>query len=202
MTKQILISVVTGILCGYFLMPQTICSVDVSGALSGAVSIGLCAMLFLVGIDMGYEGTVFSSIKEAGLRVLVIPFSSAAGTLAAAALISVLLPVTVTQALAVGAGFGWYSLAPAIIMEKSDYLGTFSFMHNVMREIIAIILIPVVARKAGYIESAALPGAAAMDTCLPIIERQTGSDMVVYSFITGVVLSILVPVLVPVFISL
>lgn len=58
-------------------------------------------------------------------------------------------------------------------------------------------LIPVVAKKIGYIETTGMPGAAAMDVCLPIVEKSTRSDIAVYSFVSGVTLSILVPVLVP-----
>ena len=62
-------------------------------------------------------------------------------------------------------------------------------------------LIPIVAKKIGYIETCSLPGAAAMDVCLPIVEKATDSQTAVYSFVMGVVLSIAVPVLVPLFIA-
>ena len=202
MTRQILLSVVAGIICGYFFMPETAFGIEVSPVLSKAVSAGLCLMLLLVGIDMGYEGTIVSSMRQVGLRVLLIPFTSAAGALVMAFAASLVLPIAAGEALAVASGFGWYTLAPAIIMEKSEYIGTVSFMHNVMRELLGIVFIPMVAKKMGYVECASLPGAAAMDTCLPIVERATSSDTVVYSFVTGVILSILVPLLVPVFISL
>ena len=42
-----------------------------------------------------------------------------------------------------------------------------------------------------------MPGAAGMDVCLPMIERTTNSIVTIYSFINGVILTILVPVLVP-----
>ena len=64
----------------------------------------------------------------------------------------------------------------------------------------AIILIPGVARKIGYVESVTLPGASAMDVCLPIVVRATSGNTAVYSFISGTVLSFMVPVLVPLFV--
>ena len=69
-------------------------------------------------------------------------------------------------------------------------------MHNVMRELLGILLIPIIAKKIGYIETVSLPGAAAMDVCLPVVEKATRGDIAVYSFISGVVLSIAVPILV------
>ena len=62
---------------------------------------------------------------------------------------------------------------------------------------IAIILIPIVAKRIGYVEKCALKGAAAMDVCLPVVEKATNANIAVYSFVSGVVLSIAVPVLVP-----
>jgi len=40
-----------------------------------------------------------------------------------------------------------------------------------------------------------------MDVCLPIVEKATSGEIAVYSFISGLILSALVPVLVPIIIS-
>ena len=40
-----------------------------------------------------------------------------------------------------------------------------------------------------------------MDVCLPIVERATSSNTAVYSFVSGVVLSTAVPILVPLIIG-
>jgi uncharacterized membrane protein YbjE (DUF340 family) len=52
------------------------------------------------------------------------------------------------------------------------------------------------------VECTSLPGAAAMDVCLPIVEKATAPNITIYSFITGVVLSISVPIMVPLIIGL
>ena len=83
-----------------------------------------------------------------------------------------------------------------MLAEYSIEISAISFMHNVMRELLGILLLPVVAKKLGYIESTGLVGAGAMDVCLPIIVRTTSGNMAVYAFITGVVLSFSVPVMV------
>lgn len=106
------------------------------------------------------------------------------------------------EAMAVGSGFGWYTLAPLLLDPYSAEISAMSFMYNVFREMFGIILIPVVAKRIGYIECVSLPGAAAMDVCLPIVEKSAGADMVVYSFVTGTVLSASVPILVPLFIGM
>ena len=48
----------------------------------------------------------------------------------------------------------------------------------------------------------ALPGATAMDTVLPVVVSATDERMTIYSFASGMVLSLAVPVLVPAIVSL
>jgi uncharacterized membrane protein YbjE (DUF340 family) len=71
-----------------------------------------------------------------------------------------------------------------------------------MREMLGIMLIPIVAKYIGFIESTALPGGGAMDVCLPIVERATAPNIVIYSFVIGLSLSVAVPILVPLIIGL
>ena len=58
------------------------------------------------------------------------------------------------------------------------------------------------AKKIGYIEVASLPGVAGMDILIPIIEKATRQDIIVYSFAIGTMESLLVPLLVPLVIGL
>lgn len=204
MTRNILISVVLGMAFSYFFIPENIneLSVDTGSLLSNIIVTGLCLLLLFVGIDIGYEGTVIKNLKKTGARVLVFPFASIAGSLVMAFIASFILPMSWNESLAVGAGLGWYTLAPVIIMQYSPFVGAISFIHNIMRELFGIILIPLVAEKLGCLEAMSLPGSSSMDVCLPIVEKVTSGDIVVYSFITGAIMSMTVPVLVPIFISI
>jgi len=192
MTKSILISVICGIAAGYLFLPDIF--IQWSEEL---LVIGLSTVLFFVGMDIGIEGTIVTNFKKIGFRIIAFPLAIIVGTLAGAMLGSLFLPITMKDAALVGAGLGWYTLAPILLADYSTEVSAVSFMHNVMREMIGIVLIPIVAKKIGFLETVALPGAASMDVCLPIIERTTRSDIVVYSFISGVVLSIAVPTLIP-----
>ena len=192
MTKAIVCSVICGMAAGYFFLPDWF--IDISGNL---LVVGLCVLLFFVGLDIGREGTVAENFKKAGWRVLVFPFAIIIGTYAGSLVAGLLLPsLGIRDAMAVGSGFGWYTLAPVMLAEYSTSVSAVSFMHNVMRELFGILLIPIIAKKIGFIETVSLPGAAAMDVCLPVVEKATRGDIAVYSFISGVVLSIAVPVLV------
>lgn len=197
MTKGILISVVLGVLAGGWILPEAF--LEASGNL---LIVGLCLLIFFVGVDMGREGTVVSSFKKVGPRVLVFPLAIVMGTLLAAFIVSFFLPITARESMAVSAGFGWYTFAPIILAEYSAEISALSFMHNVMRELLGIVLIPVVAKYVGFVECTSLPGGGAMDVCLPIVEKATAPNITIYSFITGVVLSISVPIMVPLMIGL
>lgn len=194
MTIIVICSVVIGGLVGFLVLPESF--LDISEHI---LTVGLSVLLFFVGIDIGTDGTAFQKLKKVGFRILVFPFTIALGTLAGAAVGSLFLPISVQESLTVGAGFGWYSLAPIIISEKSAELSAISFMHNVLREFIALLAIPIVAKSVGYVETIALPGAAAMDVCLPLVEKSTSAEVAIYSFISGVVLSAAVPITVPIF---
>lgn len=197
LTKWIVAAVLLGMLAGRFLLPEA-----VTARCGTAISLGLYVLLFLVGLDMGRQGTMLSDIRAAGLKVLLVPLAVAVGTLGAAALVGLLLPLPVRDAMAAAAGFGWYSLAPTLLAPYSLTLSAVAFLANVMREIFSIVAIPFVAKHVGYIECAGLPGAAAMDTVLPVVVGATHERVTIYSFASGVILSLAVPILVPTLIAL
>ena len=197
LTKRIVVAVVLGMAVGYFIIP------DNATAWCGTViDFGLYLLLFLVGMDMGRQGNVLRDIRAAGFKVLLIPLAVVVGTLLFALPAGLLLPLGAKDAMAASAGFGWYSLAPTLLAPYSLSVSAIAFLSNVMREIFSIVAIPFVARYVGYLECVALPGAAAMDTVLPVVIGATHERITIYSFVSGVILSLLVPVLVPLIILL
>ncbi len=201
MTILIVCCVAAGILCGYFIC-RNIFDFDVFNETAGmAITVELCVLLIFVGLDLGLEGQVINNFKRVGLKIVAIPIAIAVGTLAGGAIAGLILPMPVNETVAVSAGLAWYSLGSAILLDAGLVsAGAISFMHNVMRELCAIIFIPIVARHIGYVEALALPASPAMDVCLPLVERSTSGTVAVYSFISGFVLSMAVPFLVPLFI--
>ena len=204
MTIIILISIFIGMLFGYFVIRDAFAdNMEVFEYGAGIlVKVGLVLLLFFIGVDLGIEGTLIENFKSAGLRIMVFPLAIIIGTLIGALAMGLLLGMGARESLAIGAGFGWYTLAPGIIMEAGYMTASaVSFLHNVMRELASIIFIPLVAKKIGYLESTGMAGAASMDVCLPIVEKATRSDIAIYAFVSGFVLSILVPVIVPLIIG-
>ena len=197
LTVMIVFFVAIGIAAGYFVLPQAF--IAWTGTL---LTISLCILLVLIGIDIGTAGTLAVNFRSAGWRVLVFPFVSMAAMVIGSFIASLILPMGLQDSLCVGSGFAWYSLAPVMLAEYSTRVSAISFMHNVFREIMGILLVPIVARRVGYIECYGLPGSTSMDVCLPIIERSTSSDVAVYSFINGAIVSASVPFLVSIFMNL
>ena len=202
-TVMILFSVAAGMILGYFTVPRIFADTADFQDMSGNwMVIGICILLGFVGFNLGLEGNVIKSLKKAGIRVVLFPLAAIAGSLILGALYGLVSPLTVREAVAVSAGFGWYTLAPGVIGEAGHAVaGAVSFMHNVIRETLGIIIIPLAAKKIGYIEATSIPGVAAMDICLPIVERSCRSETVVYSFCMGMMMSAAVPLLVPLIIG-
>lgn len=200
MSWIILIAVGIGILAGYFVVRERISDQAAFESATGLMmTIGLCLLLHVIGIDMGVSGTVVKQLKNIGPRIIAFPVAVMVGTTLIGAVIGLVFDdLTVGESLAISYGFGWYTFAPVSITNAGHVVaGAVSFMHNVFREMSGIVLIPMLANRIGYIEVTALTGVAGMDICLPIVERATKQEIIVYSFIIGMTEGFLVPILVP-----
>jgi uncharacterized membrane protein YbjE (DUF340 family) len=162
----------------------------------------LNALLFLVGMQFAQAGISF---KEAALRpeTLAVPFATAVGSLAAAFAIAPAFGLGLGRALALQSGFGWYSLSGVLIADLGDpALGSAAFLANLLRESFALVLIPFLARTRIPLAAIGAGGATAMDVTLPLIEQGLGPASVPIAFASGALLSLAVPVLVPLFFGL
>ena len=194
MSLAILVVLVLGIGAGYFL-PE-----NISGLIDSASSYMLLVLLFSVGIDMGLNKEVFARIRELGCKILLIPFGVVVGSLCGGALTSFLVNLSLKEGLAISAGLGWYSLSGILITEAGNPVaGTIAFLSNVFREMLTFIVVPFIASHMNDYCAIAPAGATAMDTTLGIISRNTNATIAVLSFVSGVICTLLVPVLVPIF---
>lgn len=197
MSISIILSVVFGILAGLLVFPETF--VQHIGLI---IDIGLCMLLFFVGMDIGRNKEIINQIKSNGYKILLVPMGVALGSIVGSVLGGYALGLPFNESSAIGAGFGWYTLSAIELSKYSVETGALAFITNVCREVFALISIPYIAKYLGKLEAIAPAGATAMDTSLPIISKATDANTAVISFITGVVLSTLVPILVPILISL
>ena len=199
MTILILAFTVIGLIAGYFVVRNNAGLMAAFEVSNGHImTVGLCLLMLSIGLGMGLDGTVLTYLKQAGFRVLVFPVVVILATTVGGFVISLIYSdLSIGESLAICYGFGWYTFAP-IAISNAGYVmaGAISFLHNVIRELAGIVLMPILAKRIGYLEVAAIPGVAAMDVCLPIIERVTRQDIIIYSFLIGFSQAIFVPVLV------
>ena len=190
-------SVILGIILGLFFKNETFLSKS-----NLIVDIGLCLLLFFVGIDIGKNSNFFVNLKSFGKKIWLLPFSTLIGTLLGGAISSFFINMKMTETILISSGLGWYSLSAIEISKVDPRLGSLAFLSNVFREVLAIVLIPYISKKLGGFESISAAGAPAMDTVLPIISKFNTPDIAIASFFSGVILTGAVPILVPLLISL
>ncbi|WP_324270580.1 lysine exporter LysO family protein [Fusobacterium polymorphum] len=166
------------------------------------IQFGLYLLLFFIGIDIGKNDNILNDLKKLNKKVLFLPFITIISSLAGGAVASILLSLSVGESVAVSAGMGWYSFSAIELSKVSVELGGIAFLSNIFRELLAIFLIPVIAKKIGSFESVSVAGATAMDSVLPIINRSNPAEISIISFYSGLVISIIVPILIPILVNI
>lgn len=198
MTLLVIGAIAIGALAGFWLLPQ-----EVVGYLDTVTTAALCLMLVGIGLDLGSRRETWARLRALGWKVLLIPLLIAVGSLVGAVAGGFLLGLPVNESSAIGAGFGWYSLSGVLLAKiYSVETGALAFMTNVSREVIAFVLIPVLAVKLGHLVAISPGGATTMDTTLPLISKATDADTTIIAMVSGTALSAMVPLLVPLLIRL
>lgn len=155
----------------------------------------LVALVFAIGIDLRAAGISLRQLllNRRGLLIaLTVVVSSMPVGLAAAWYFE--LPWA--AGLAMTSGYGWYSLSGALIGDGlNPVLGSTAFMVDMGRELLTLLLIPVLMTRSpaaiiGY------AGATAMDFSLPMLQRAGGNQIVPVAIASGFILSLLCPLLV------
>ena len=188
-------ALIVGVLCAQFWFSPELCE-----ALNPFSDVMLAILIFSVGIDIGQNREVFKGLRRIGFRALLIPAAEIVGTLIPGTLAGMALGFPMNVSAGISAGFGWYSLSAVMLTDLvSPQVGTIAFLSNIFREIIAIILIPLLAKYVGKYTAIAPAGATSMDTTLSIVKKYTSDEVAVVSILNGVLLTALVPVLVTVF---
>lgn len=164
----------------------------------------LCGLMFCVGISIGCNPKTLKSFRSLNPRLALLPIMTIIGTLCGCGAASIFLSGrSLTDCLAVGSGFGYYSLSSIFITEyKGAELGTIALLSNITREIIALLGAPFLVRYFGKLAPIAAGGATTMDTTLPIITQYSGQQYVIVSIFHGFLVDFSVPFLVTLFCSL
>lgn len=171
---------------------------------SGMAMYALYALIFSVGFSVGNNPDILKEFKKLNPRLALLPVMTIFGTLAATALLGIVLPHrTVPETMAVGSGFAYYSLSSVLITEYiGAELGTVALISNIVREFITLVSAPLLVRWFGSLAAISSGGATTMDVTLPAIVRASGKKYTVLSMYHGFVVDFTVPFLVTFFCSL
>ena len=189
---------ILGTLCGLFdVLPFQLAETDVS-------YYALCGLMFCVGISVGNDPQTLQNFRKLNPRLIFLPIMTILGTLAGSAVVSLILSQrSVTDCLAIGSGFGYYSLSSIFITEyRGAEMGTIALLANISREILTLLSAPLLVRWFGNLAPISAGGATTMDTTLPIITQTAGQQFVVISIFHGFVVDFSVPFLVTLFCSI
>lgn len=157
----------------------------------------LAALMFSVGFSLGHQPDNIQQFRRIHSRVLFLPLTTVVGTFLGVLILSFFSERSVFDFLAVGSGFGYYSLSSILITEyKGIELGTIALLANILREIITLLFAPVMVKYFGKLAPIAGGGATTMDTTFPIIIRTSGKEFSVVSIYHGFVMDLSVPFLV------
>lgn len=178
-----------GSFCGFNeLLPSCIKDWDLS-------FYALCGLMFFVGVSIGNDPKTLKSFHSLNPRLMLLPIVTVVGTLAGCAVASIFLTKhSSLDCMAVGAGFGYYSLSSIFITEyKGPELGTIALLSNILREVITLLCTPLFVRYFGKSSPISVGGATTEDTTLAIITRYSGQEYAVISIFHGVIIDFFVP---------
>lgn len=158
----------------------------------------LCALLLCVGIGIGSDRNIVTKFKSLDVRMALLPLGTALGTFAGSLVVSFILSGrSPLDCLAVGSGFGYYSLSCIFITEyKGAELGTIALLANIIREMVTLLLSPVLTKVFGPLAPISSGGVTSMDTTLPIIMASSGEQYSAVSIFHGFILDFSIPFLV------
>ncbi len=128
--------------------------------------------------------------------------AAAAGAVASAAVVALVVPFGASAVFASVLGFGWYSLAAPLVANRlGAALGLFAFLVNFLREAATILLAPRLGARLRGEGLAALGGATSMDTTLYFVVTYGDAEAGSLALASGLVLTAAASLLVPLLLS-
>jgi uncharacterized membrane protein YbjE (DUF340 family) len=180
--------------------------------LGGSLSlVVLYALMFQVGIGIGSDSRLKEILRSITPRTILVPCATIVGTIISTFHISfAIVRWSATEVMAVGCGFGYFSLSSILVsslkeahigLQAAAELGTITLIANVFRELMTLLLAPLMVRWFSPLGPICAGGATTIDVTLPVITRFSGRDWLFVSILHGVVVDFSVPFLVPFFCS-
>lgn len=160
----------------------------------------LLVFILLIGVELAH-----THFDRAWLswKILVVPLAAFIGSgLAALLCIPLLQSYTANEILALAQGYGWYSMSGILLSQiHSPQLGSIALLTDLFREVFAILLMYCIGWRfpRSAISSA---GATSMDVTLAMVKQSCGTHYVPHAMMSGLILTLLAPLLISFFIFL
>ena len=125
--------------------------ITVSEQVSDFSFYALAGLMACVGASIGSDPQTLRNFRALNPRLVLLPIGTILGTLAATAVASLLLSErSLTDCLAVGSGFAYYSLSSIFITEyRGAELGTIALLSNICRELLTLLAAPYLGQRPG-----------------------------------------------------
>lgn len=168
--------------------------------MDATVTYSLYLLIFFTGIGIGRQNTL-DLIKKYHIFVLIIPLVAMLGSMLMGFLVSLLIKgINTEYAVAISSGMGYYSISAIITSQNlGEIVGVMALFTNLLRELITMLFAPLMVKWFGPLAPIGSGGATAMDTTLPFIKKSSGNEYAIIGFISGVILTILVPIVTAIF---
>ncbi len=194
------------ILLGSFLLGLALGGIDLVPTAIVESDLGnylLYLLLFLVGLSVGNDRDTIRGFRQLSPRLLALPFLTIIGSMCGGVVAALLLGQSLYEMLAVSQGLAYYSLSSILITEKLGItLGAIALFSNVFRELLTLLLAPLLVKYLGPLAPIAAGGATTMDVSLPAILNASGKEYLVPAIYHGFVCDFSVPIFVTLFIEL
>ncbi len=160
----------------------------------------LLVFIGFIGVELAY--THFDR-TWLSWKILIVPLAAIFGSLIAAFFCFMLLTgYSLNEVIALSQGYGWYSMSGILFTKlHSTELGGIALLTDLFREIFAILLMYCLGWRfpRSAISSA---GATSMDVTLAMVKQSCGTHYVPHAMMSGIILSLLAPLLISFFLML
>ncbi|EPG37681.1 lysine exporter LysO family protein [Acinetobacter colistiniresistens] len=161
----------------------------------------LLIFIFLIGVELAFTQFDRSWLSW---KILMVPVAAFIGSGLASILNYILLSknYNFNEVMALAQGYGWYSMSGILFTElHSAKLGGIALLTDLFREIFAILLMYCLGWRfpRSAISSA---GATSMDVTLAMVKQSCGTHYVPHAMMSGLILSLLAPLLISLFLNL
>lgn len=186
-------------------LPQSLLSLDFESFSNYA----LYLLLFFVGVSIGMEADILQQVKRLPKKVLLLPLFAYAGAILASIIAYYILrgfnlsALSLPKIAAINSGMGYYSITAIMVGQACGAeIGSIALLVNLLRELLTVLLAPLMSRWFGRYAATASGGATAIDTTLPIIMKTDGTPMFAVAAYCGMFFTIAVPFLLTLILSL